>query len=310
MPSPNTKCVIGLDVGGSKIAGGVVLFPAGQIFSRKVVPTTPIRGGEAVLADSLKLVSELQTTAQAAQLSVLAVGVVVCELVDLQGTITSDQTVKWRGMPLGKHFSQFAPTVIEADVRAAALAEARFGAGRGLDLFVYVTVGTGISYSLVQNAKPFAGARGNAMLLGSSPLGTTGGDTSAPTLEDIASGPALVARYNRATRKQYSRAEQVFTAAEMGDTTAVDVLTHGGEALGMGVGFLVNLLDPQAIIVGGGLGLADGLYWEQFVVSTRRYIWSPTNRELPLLHGALGTDAAMLGAATLAWSRLGAAGQG
>lgn len=299
------NCVIGLDVGGSKIAGGVVLFPAGHIVSSKVIPTNPTRGGEAVLADSLNLVAEMQAAAQAAHLVTQAVGVVVCELVDLQGNVTSDQTVKWRGIPLSKYFSQFAPTVVEADVRAAALAEALLGAGRGLDLFGYVTVGTGISYALVQNGKPFAGARGNAMLLGSSPFGISDGTDLAPTLEDIASGPSLVARYNREASKQVLRAEQVFAAAELGDAVAVDVLILGGAALGAGVGFLVNLLDPQTIVVGGGLGLARGLYWENFVTAARRCIWSDTNRELPILRGALGTDAALLGAAAFAQKHFG-----
>lgn len=297
-------CVIGLDVGGSKIAGGLVFFPSVQLVSRKIIPTHAARGGEPVLADSLELVAELMSRAQSAQLTVQAIGVVVCELVDLQGNITSDKTIAWRGIPLREHFSKIAPAVIEADIRGAALAEVLFGAGRGLELFTYVTVSTGISYTLVQAGKPYAGARGNAMLFGNSPLTVTCGNCGselAPTLEEIASGPALVASYNRAAHKDLSRAEDVAAAASSGDPIAVQVMRQGGAQLGIGVGFLVNVLDPQAVIVGGGLGLADGLYWDSFIESTRRHIWSDTNRDLPILHGALGTDAALIGAAAFAF---------
>jgi glucokinase len=302
-------CTIGLDVGGTKIAGGVVLFPSGHVFTRKTIPTKLARGGEAVLVDSLELAAELTERAQAANLSVQCLGVVVCELVDLQGNVTSDQTIAWRGIPLGERFSTIAPTVIESDVRGAALAEALFGAGRGLELFVYVTVGTGISYSLVQTGKPYTGARGNAMLIGNSPfIGTcaNSGFDSSPTLEDLASGPALVASYNRATDMNLSRAEQVIAAAQEGDPIATQIVRQAGEALGTGVGLLVNVLDPEAVIIGGGLGLAGGLYWESLIESARRHIWSDADRALPILKGSLGTDAAMIGAAAFAWTRLSA----
>jgi len=66
---------------------------------------------------------------------------------------------------------------------------------------------------------------------------------------------------------------------------------------------LVNVLDPEAIIVGGGLGLASGLYWDSFVASTRRHIWSDVSKEIPILKAQLGPDAGLIGAAAVVWKR-------
>ena len=74
----------------------------------------------------------------------------------------------------------------------------------------------------------------------------------------------------------------------------------GSRALGATLGLMVNMLDPEIVVVGGGLGMAGGLYWESFVASTRRHIWSDTHRDLPIVTAAYGSDAGFVGAAALA----------
>ncbi len=167
-------------------------------------------------------------------------------------------------------------------------------------------MGTGISYSFVQDGHPYAGARGNAELFASSPLTTTCtqcGPVLNPVLEDIASGPALVARYNQLSNRKAKWGEEVLAAAERQGTVARQVILSAGEALGSGVGFLVNGLDPEAVIVGGGLGLCGGIYWEMFVALTRQHIWADNARDLPILAAALGADAGFMGAAVTIWQK-------
>jgi len=294
---------IGLDVGGTKIAGGVVAIDTGQVLARRRIPTHAGRGGEAVLAAAIALAEGLRADADRLGVGVNAIGVGVPELVNLAGAITSGHAIAWRGMPVRERFSRLGPSVIESDVRAHALAEARFGAGQVFRLFVFVTVGTGISCCLVQDGVPYAGARGNALILASSPLTTactTCGAILRPVLEDFASGPAPVTRYNQTGTRRVARGEDVLAAASAGDQAAVKIVATAGEALGASVGWLVNVLDPEAVVVGGGLGTTGGLYWDSFVAATRAHIWADTSREIPIKMAALGPDAGLIGAAVAA----------
>jgi glucokinase len=289
-------------VGGTKIAGGLVDLNNGAVLARRVIPTAAARGGGAVLADAVALAADLADAATAQGRAVAGVGLGICELVDPAGQITSAHAIDWRDLPVAERFAQIAPAVVESDVRTAALAEARFGAGQPHDPFAYITVGTGISSCLVQNGVPYAGARGNALVLATGALTTTCPacrTTFHPVLEEFASGPALVARYNRETGASMDRGEAVMDAVAAGDAVAVEVVESAGAALGVSVGWLVNVLDPAAIVVGGGLGLAGGRYWERFVASTRAHIWAENSRSLPILPAALGADAGIIGAAAM-----------
>ncbi|MBX9625917.1 MAG: ROK family protein, partial [Gemmataceae bacterium] len=93
------------------------------------------------------------------------------------------------------------------------------------------------------------------------------------------------------------RAEDVLAAAAAGDLEAVRVVREAGEAVGAAVGWLVNVLDPEAVAVGGGLGLAGGPYWDALVDSTRRHVWAEAARGLPVVPAGLGADAGLVGAA-------------
>jgi glucokinase len=196
-----------------------------------------------------------------------------------------------------------APAVIAADVRAAALAEYRHGAGHEFDSFAYISIGSGISSTVVQDGVPLAGARGGALVLSSGSLGVPCAECSAWTefvLEDYASGPALARRYAAASGRAVEGAEVVIAAANDGEATAVQIVETAADALGSSLGWLVNVLDPEAIVVGGGLGLAPGRFRERLMVATRGHIWNPVARELPLVSAALGADAGLIGAALTA----------
>ncbi len=301
-------CAVGIDVGGTKIAGAVVEYPALLLHAKRVIPTAPERGGKAVLADALAMAKELVAEAKATKRSFAGIGVAVAELVDFQGGFLSGNLIDWRGRFALQAFARLASVVIEADSRAAALAEAMYGAGRPFSNFYYVTIGTGIGSCLVIDGEPYAGAHCSAGTLASSPmpmLCAHCGATSELTLEQFASGPALVARYNRETAKACTAAEEVLAAAQAGDLKAVEVVESGAEALGATLGLLVNVLDPGAVIVGGGLGSAPGLYWERLVARTRQHIWAETNRDLPILQAAFGSDTGVIGAATALGRRVG-----
>jgi glucokinase len=295
---------IGIDVGGTKIAAGLV-SSTGQILHQRRVPTQAHLGGEYVLQIVAELVQFFLEQARVLNRNVVGIGMGVAELVNADGQVTSSQTIKWQGVDVQKHLSGYAPTVVESDVRAAALAESLFGAGRDLKHFLYVTVGTGISHSLVISGRPIAGTHGNALVFASSPLTAfdEAGAKHYPALEDFSSGLALVKRYNQRTGQNVIQGTDVVTASERGDQDASFVIESAGAALGVGIGWLVNVFDPQAVIIGGGLGVAGGRYWEKLEASAREHIWSEVSREVSIQKAALGENAGLIGAASLWFKR-------
>src|SRR5882672_609134 len=198
--SNTTFTALGIDVGGTKIAAGIVSFPEGRVGVRQVIPTAPARGGAAVLDDVVRLAEELITEAGSSHPHITGLGIGLCELVDPKGHILSAHCVQWQDQPVRERLARIAPVTLEADVRAAALAEAHFGAGKPFRIFLYVTVGTGIASCLMLNGRPYVGARGVTGTMASSPLSVPCeqcGHTSRRTLEELAAGPALVARLSQ-----------------------------------------------------------------------------------------------------------------
>ncbi len=299
---------IGIDVGGTKIAGALVRFPEAKIFFRQIIPTARNREHNVILNDVVRLTEELASEAKAQAISLQGIGVGLCELVDLQGHIFSGHSLELKEELLVEHLSPIAPVVLEADVRAAALAEAMFGAGRSLRVFLYVTIGTGISSCLVLDGEPFVGAHGATGTMASGPIErecSHCGHVSRDTLEEEASGPALVKRFNQQRSGAAQTGHDVLAAAARGDATAVKVLGSAGQFVGSTVALLVNVLDPEAVIVGGGLGLAQGLYWESFVQNVRQGIYSDLHRNIPILHATTGENAGLIGAAATLWKKFG-----
>jgi len=295
-------CVLGIDVGGTKIAAGVVDVATGAILARETIATAAARDGAAILDDTVALARRLM--AASAQ-PVVRIGVGVPQLVDVTGRIRSAYNFDWRDAPVRERLSALAPATVESDVRAAALAEAVVGAGRPYRQFAYVTIGTGLSYCLVLDGKPYAGANGFAIHFASSALQvicTACGAVNRPVLEDIAAGPALAAAYRRRSGRDARGAEAVLSVAAAGDADAIGVIDEAADQLGPLVALIVNMLDPAAIVLGGGLGLAAGLYRDRLVATVRAHIWAAACRDLPILPAQLGSDAGIVGAALAASS--------
>jgi glucokinase len=291
--------IIGVDVGGTKIAAGAVEPGSGTVAFRREMATRPERGAAAVLADVETLAETVAGELRRDGRVPVAVGIGVPELVDAAGHIRSGHLLDWSAIPLAERLGAIAPAVIAADVRAAALAEARHGAGREFDSFAYISIGSGISSTVVQDGVPLVGARGGALVLSSGSLGVPCPECSTWTefvLEDYASGPALARRYAAASSRVVEGAETVLAAANAGEPSALQIVDSAADALGSSLGWLVNVLDPEASVSGGGLGLARGRFRERLIEATRGHIWNPGARGLPFVSAALGADAGLIGA--------------
>jgi glucokinase len=262
--------VVGIDVGGTKIAGAAVDVTTGAILRELRVPTPVQAGGRAVLEACVDLVRELAPD------GATAVGIGLCEFVDRSGTPTSAYTVDWRDLDVARAFGPAVPVRIESDVRAAALAEARFGDASRFASFLYLVVGTGVSHCLVLHGEPYPGARGNAIVVG------------APPVERTAGGLAL------ARDAGVDRAELVLS-----DPSRAATVDAAADELGLALAALVNALDPEAVVVGGGLGLVDR-YRERVTAAARRGIEHVATRELPIIPATFGARSGVVGAALVA----------
>ena len=303
---PREDWLIGVDVGGTKIAFGAVDPRDGRVAHRREIPTCPQRGMEAIASDILTNGIAIARRLLGEHRWASALGVGLPELVDTDGEIRSAHLLNWSSFPLAQRLRAVAPPHITSDVRAAALAEAVFGAGKDFELFAYVSIGTGISSAVVQDGEPLVGARGGALVLSSGTLGVPCPECSNWTefvLESYASGPALARRYAEATNQAVAGAEVVLAAANSGEPAAEQIVDSAADALGSALGWLVNVIDPEAIVVGGGLGLAPGRFRVRLIEATRNHIWNPAARNLPFLPASLGANAGVIGAALSAQRR-------
>lgn len=286
---------LGIDVGGTKVALGVVTADGRLLRSARVD-----NRDAATHAGLLAMVaSAARDLVSATGPGLAGVGIGMPELVDLSGNIRTGSVVPWTNDVILSALLGLGPVLIEADVRAAAVAEGQFGAGSGHGAFCYLTIGTGISYTMVHHGRPVRGAHGAAQLLGSGRIALRCPACDAPadiSLEDLASGPVLAARFSERTGTQVREAEDVFAAAEHNDPAAREVLEQAAHIAGSFLAMAVNLLDPEAVVVGGGLGSAGGVWWERLVASARDHIWASYVRGIPIVPARLGPAAGVIGA--------------
>ena len=246
--------LVGIDAGGTELAAAAIDPGEGMVIERLEIPTGRERGAAAVLSDCAGLARQL-----AVRHAVSAIGIGVPELVSLDGQIESADNWDWRDGSWRAVLELIAPVFVESDVRAAALAEARFGAGREKGSFLYLSIGTGVSLCFVIDGSPWRGARGNAIVCG------------APLVETVAGGPALAARAGK------TRAEEVLVSP-----AAEPIVDDAASALANEFARLVNALDPEVLVIGGGLGLAPG-FRERIVTKMRPAIYAGRTRDLEVL---------------------------
>jgi glucokinase len=308
---------VGLDVGGTKILA-VRAARDGRILARAEAPT-PADDQEATLAAMVEAARGLMTA------DVLAVGVGAAGMVDVaNGILRFAPNLAWRDLAIAEHMRAAigVPCQLDNDANVAAYGEFRFGAGRGYRHVLLVTVGTGIGGGIIIDGRLFRGANGYAAEIGHvvvEPLGPLCGCGNRGCWEQVASGNAIGRLGREAARKDPSGAIArlagdpetatgaiVTRAALEGDRTAVEILGVVGTRLGIGIAGLVNVLDPQLVIVGGGAVAAGELLLEPARVAFHDTVEAPDRRpSVPIVAAQLGNDAGAVGAAALALEELG-----
>ena len=310
---------IGIDVGGTKVLGGVV-DEAGKVLTtaRK---DTPRQGGSALTQTIADVAKELLEQHSVASVGVSAAGFVSS---DRKTMLATPNIADWNGVDLDNQLTKLIglPVVIENDANAAAWGEAKFGAGKNQDHMMMLTVGTGIGGGIVVNGALYRGAFGIAAEFGHMrvvPEGHICGCGARGCFEQYASGNALLRHAREAinaspevARNLLSRGDgtvagltgQAITeAARDGDPVALAAFNTTGQWLGAGIASLAVLLDPACVVIGGGVIDAGEILLKPTRESLERNMPFAGKHPYPQIIAAqLGNEAGLVGVADLARS--------
>jgi glucokinase len=288
---------IGVDLGGTKILAGVVTRD-GEIL-RRHERMTPTRSREELVAELEAAVAELLTD------DVGAIGFGVPGPLDLHAGRTYDMVnLPFHDFPLRDHMAERfgRATGLDNDANAAAIAEWRVGAGRGVDDLVMLTLGTGLGGGVISQGRPFRGAKGAGVELGHVVIVQDGQPCYGSCeghghLEAYVTGVAATKRAQEVFGPAVD-AHRLVRLANEGDEQALEILTDIGRHLGAAMGSFANIFEPELIVLGGGFGVAA---WEYIAAPAeevmRREALRPMRDEVRVVRADLGTAAGLIGAA-------------
>ncbi len=307
---------IGVDIGGTKIAAGVV-DESGHIIAEDL-RDTPATDPAALAASVAELVDALRTEHE-----IEAVGIGAAGFVDAtRSRVLFAPNIDWSNEPLASRVTSYIdlPVIVENDANAAAWGEFRFGAGSDVDNLLLVTIGTGIGAGIIHDGQLFRGGFGVAAEVGHLrmvPAGIRCGCGQYGCWEQYGSGRALVREAEDRIRVGMKAAKHlsdlaggdpeavtgpmVTEAARSGDPLSIDLIADVGSWVGQGLASLASVLDPTTIAIGGGVAAAGDLLMASVQDGFVRHLSAGTSRpHAELRLATLGNEAGLIGAADLA----------
>lgn len=318
------QIVIGIDLGGTKISTALV-DSSGSIVAHDYRPTLVTQGQQAVIARMLAAAELVMAKAGVTPAQVVGVGIGAPGPLELESglTLSPPNLPGWDRVPLRQIIQDGLqiPAFLENDANAAAMGEFYFGAGRGTRDMIYVTVSTGIGSGLILDGELYYGATfmageiGHTTVLPNGPLCACG---NRGCLEAVSSGTAIVGR----ARERLARGmptliaelaegnpekvtvQLIAQAAEQGDVEAKGILTEAMDFLGIGMANMVNLFNPELLVIGGGLSNLGSLLFEPVRRAIIRRAFPGPARAAKVVPAELDSHAGVLGAAAVALTRV------
>lgn len=286
---------LGVDLGGTKVASGV--WDGQHVTCRVELPTRTDALSDPGLLQTLAAIDMALAAAATQGLHPSAIGLGVPEYVSPAGLLTSHEVIGWHEQPVDLIRSRQPGLgiVVDSDVRCAAVAEARVGAGKDASSLLFVTVGTGISSCLVVAGQPWVGARGEAIALGEFPASARGVDG---TVEGLCSGRAMDEAFTQLTAGDASPGAAA-RAYQLGEPAAVAIVNDAISGIARAISAAVSIFDPALVVVGGGLPSHLPAFYEGLSVAVSALL---TRRPHPpkLALASLAADAGLIGAAIVA----------
>jgi N-acetylglucosamine kinase len=295
----------GIDLGGTKIEG-VILDPESPrgALQRLRVPTESAFGYDHILAQISSLVTHLEEASGFSRASTIGIGTPGITIPS-SGLLKNSNTLCLNGRPLAKDLESVlgSHVVLANDANCCALAEATLGAAHGQKTVFGIILGTGVGGGIVVNGEVLTGRHGICGEWGHNPLqgevtpcycGRRG------CLETVCSGPALERFYNSIGGDSISLRE-IAVRADLREEKAVATMTRLRVKFAEALGAVVNLLDPDAVVIGGGVGNIDTLYSQETRDAVCSHLFND-RFDTPLLRPQLGDSAGVFGAAMLTLS--------
>jgi glucokinase len=288
------RAVLAVDLGGTKIAAARV-EPTGRITRRFQAPT-PSEGGRAVISALAELLGGLPLR------GACALGVGVPGLARADGTVWAPNIPGWERMPLGQMLSRRLrlPVLVESDRNAFVTGEAWLGSARACRDMVFVAIGTGIGAGIISGGRLIRGHGELAGCLGWMAIRDEfrAGYKAVGCLESHAAGPGIA----RAARLAFGRSidvRELVSMARRGDSRARELINDAGHDLGVALANVVDVLNPEMIVIGGGVAGAGNLLLDPARAALRRWAQPLAARQVRIRRSRLGSRAGLLGIAKL-----------
>jgi glucokinase len=317
----NDTLVVGVDIGGTKVAAGLV-DRKGEIKSQIRTPMVANRSAAEGLAAVISSIDLLFAQDEKARVLVRGIGICAPGPLDPNtGVVVNPPNVPcWRDFPLAAEVAKVydVPVKVENDANAAALAEAVWGAGRGFDHIFYATIGTGIGTGLVCDKRIYNGRTGAAGEGGHMSIDYNGprcGCGKPGCVEVLAAGPAIARRARAKLASEQNpqsimldlakgnidavTSEMVGHAYAAGDPLAKEVLQETVKLLALWLSNIVDLLEPDVMIIGGGVAAMLNPFFGDLSTWLVEYCVNSRSQEIPLLKAHYGADAGIAGGAAL-----------
>ena len=316
------RYVIGVDIGGTKIATGLVSRD-GKLKKRIVVPTLASKGFSTSLSQVYLSIEELLASSKVSKKNIEGIGVCAPGPLDpVKGVVHNPPNLRgWREVPLAsllrKRFK--IKTKLENDANAAGMAEVKWGAARGHKNAFYVTVSTGIGTAVIIGGKIYHGKNGMAgegghVTINYDEKEARCGCGSIGCVEAMASGPSTVKRALKKLKKNPKLKTNLIKmagspgkvtmitvgeAAKKRDRFALRIVKEQGELLGIWLGSIINLLDPEIIVIGGGVSMLGAMLFKEIRKTIPKHTINIYAKKTPVIQAKLKRDVGIFGAASI-----------
>jgi len=312
--------VLVVDIGGTKIIISV-LSPEGEVIARQYLLTLADQGPQSVIERMFSAIDQLLEEKDVKSAQLRAISLATAGIIDIkQGLITTSPNLPgWENIALRSIVEEKykLPTFLLNDADAAALGEHRYGVGKGLSTLILLTLGTGIGGGIIIDGRLYLGATASSAEIGHMVIDANGPECKcghSGCLETLASGTAVareaISKINQGEKTtlvdrvngniEEISAETVYLAAIEGDPLSLEAIAKAAYYLGIGVVNLVNIFNPEMVVMGGGMANMGDLLLEPVREKVKERAFPFLAKEVRIVPAQLGNDAGIFGAAAFA----------